>query len=182
MSTFYSELTEKPITNDPKNFDMKYALSALYLWLLFGYLSSMIGCDLQRWMTDNQAFRHVVGIVAFFLLFALFDNTAHIDIGSIILKTFLVYGVFILMTKSKWYFSIPTLLLLVVDQGLKYQATYLEKEKKSHNNIDRVRDYLNYLIITLIVVGFVVYGARQYSAFGKDFSFIKLLFSNKCQA
>lgn len=181
MSTFYSELTEAPSLNNANNFDMKYALSALYLWLLFGYLSSMIGCDLQRWMTDNQAFRHLVGLVAFFLLFALFDTTTHIDIGSIILKTFLVYSVFILMTKSKWYFSIPTLLLLVMDQGLKYQATYLEKEKKSHNNIDRVREYLNYIIITLIIIGFIVYGFRQYNAFGKNFSFIKLLFSNKCQ-
>jgi len=181
MSTIYTELSQEPSKENAKNFDMKYALSALYLWLLFGYLSSMTGCDLQRWMMNNQFFRHLVGIIAFFLLFTVLDTENHINIGSIVLKTFVVYFVFILMTKSKWYFSIPTLLLLVVDQGLKYQATYLEKEKKSHKNIDRIRNYIDKLFIVLVVVGFIFYGIRQYETYGNNFSFTQLLFSNKCR-
>lgn len=31
-------------------FDSKKALAALYLWLLFGFLSTMVSCDLQKWM------------------------------------------------------------------------------------------------------------------------------------
>jgi len=181
MNSLYAELTSQPNAKDSKNFDMKTALSALYLWLLFGYLSSMAGCDLQRWMINHQGFRHIIGIVAFFLLFAILDTDNHINVGNVILKTFLVYFVFILMTKSKWYFSVPTLLLLVVDQGLKYQANYLEKENKSHKNIDKVRTYIDYIIGALIMSGFILYADRQYSEFGKEFSFMKLLFSSKCQ-
>ena len=91
------------------------------------------------------------------------------------------YFVFILMTKSKWYFAIPTLLLLVIDQGLKYQATYLKKQKKSYEILDTIRGYIDYALIALIVLGFISYGIRQKNTFGNKFSFIKLLFSNKCR-
>lgn len=30
--------------------DSKVALMYIYLWLLFGYLSSMMSCNLQKWM------------------------------------------------------------------------------------------------------------------------------------
>ena len=177
----YTELTDEVNTIDSNTFGMKYALSALYLWLLFGYLSSMIGCDLQRWMTTHQSFRHVIGVVAFFLLFTLFNESNDNHILSVLVKTVAVYFVFILMTKSKWYFSIPTLLLLVVDQGLHYQSTYLQKQKKPHETLDKIRGYIDYALFALIVCGFIFYGVRQKNTFGDKFSFLQLLFSNKCR-
>lgn len=181
MSHIYDTLTDEVNVIDSKTFGMKYALSALYLWLLFGYLSSMVGCDLQRWMTKNQSFRHIIGIIAFFLLFTLFSENNDNHILSVLIKTVAVYFVFILMTKSKWYFSIPTLLLLVVDQGLKYQSTYLKKQKKSYETLDTIRSYIDYALVALIIFGFVSYGIRQKNTFGDKFSFLKLLFSNKCR-
>ena len=177
----YSELTDEVNAIDSNTFGMKYALSALYLWLLFGYLSSMIGCDLQRWMTRHQSFRHVIGFIAFFLLFTLFSENNDNHILSVLIKTAAVYFVFILMTKSKWYFSIPTLLLLVIDQGLKYQSSYLKKQKKSYETLDTIRGYIDYALIALITSGFIFYGIRQKNTFGDKFSFLKLLFSNKCR-
>ena len=35
-----------------------------------------------------------------------------------------IYFIFLLMTKYKWYFSIPVLLLLVVDQSFKFQMKF----------------------------------------------------------
>jgi hypothetical protein len=85
------------------------------------------------------------------------------------------------MSISKWYFSVPTLLLLVIDQGLKYQSTYLKKQKKSYETLDKIRGYIDYALLALIVLGFVSYGIRQKNTFGDKFSFLKLLFSNKCR-
>ena len=179
--SLYNTLSDDIYTIENNTFGMKYALSALYLWLLFGYLSSMIGCDLQRWMTRHQSFRHIIGIFAFFLLFTLFSENNDNHIISVLIKTVAVYFVFILMTKSKWYFSIPTLLLLVIDQGLKYQSTYLKKQNKSYETLDTIRGYIDYALLALIVFGFVSYGVRQKNTFGDKFSFLKLLFSNKCR-
>ena len=164
-------------------FDTKTALSGLYLWLLFGYLSTMVSCDLQRWMKDSLLFRHFVGIIAFFFLFTVLDTSNKATIGSLWIKTFFVYVIFLMMVKSKWYFAIPVILLLVGDQSLKVHSDYLEKEgkdKKEIEQIDSYRQMINKLIIALIIGGFFHYMFRQWNEFGDKFSFSTFLFSYGC--
>jgi hypothetical protein len=50
-------------------FDYRDAIAGFLLWLLFGFLSSMVSCDLQRFMQSHLLFRHFVGLVSFFFLF-----------------------------------------------------------------------------------------------------------------
>jgi len=164
-------------------FDTKTALSGLYLWLLFGYLSTMVSCDLQRWMKDSLLFRHFVGVIAFFFLFTVLDTSNKATIGSLWIKTFFVYAIFLMMVKSKWYFAIPVILLLVGDQSLKVHSDYLEKEgkdKKEIEQIDSYRQMINKLIIALIIGGFFHYMFRQWNEFGDKFSFSTFLFSYGC--
>ena len=101
-----------------------------------------------------------------------------------------------MMTKSKWFFSIPVLLLLIIDQSYKFQIDFIQKDKKeSKDNKDNkeikndnkvetyenIRKYLYYTIIILIVIGFIQYAVRQYKEFGSKFSFSKLLFYSSCK-
>ena len=87
------------------------------------------------------------------------------------------------MTKSKLYFSIPVLLLLVVDQSYKFQIEFIQKEKKKSskqiekvNTYEKIRKYTNAVMITLIVIGSIHYTIRQYKHFGSKFSFINSLY------
>ena len=166
------------------NFDTRSALSGLYLWLLFGYLSSMVSCDMQRWMQDSLLFRHFVGIVAFFFLFTIIDNNNTTAIYYIWMKTLLVYFIFLLMIKSKWYFSLPVFLILIVDQSLKSHNDYLAKKDPNDPEIvklNQARNGLYIALISLIVIGFIHYFFRQWHEFGKDFSPAKLLFASTCK-
>jgi len=167
-----------------QTFDTKTAMSALYLWLLFGFLSTMVSCDFQRWMKDNIIMRHFIGIIAFFFLFTILDKTNKSSIGIIWLKTFIVYAVFLLMVKSKWYFSLPVIVLLIIDQSLKSQYLYLEQTNKNDTTLPSItkwRNNLSYIIYGVIIIGFVSYGVRQFEEFGDDFSFVKLLFHFNCK-
>jgi hypothetical protein len=106
------------------------------------------------------------------------------------------------MTKSKWYFSIPVLLLLLMDQSLKFQISF-EKQKevkekgekgetgeKVENGengstivrYENIRNKLNVSIIALIVVGFLHYTYRQYNEFGPKFSLVKLILYHNCRS
>lgn len=166
-------------------FDTKMVLSALYLWLLFGYLSTMVSCDLQRWMMNNTIFRHFIGIVAFFFLFTVFDTTGTSSVGKIWLKTVFVYFIYILMTKSKWQFALPVLLLLIIDQTIALHIKYIkanpeENNKKEIKSWNSRRDYLDILMILFIVVGVIHYIIRQRNEFGKGFSWSKFFFVNRC--
>ena len=109
--------------------EIRTAIAGLYLWLLFGFLSTIVSCDIKRLMTHNVFFRHTVGIISFFLLFTVIEPDNEMDVFSIWTKTIYIYLIFLFMTKSKWYFSIPVLLLLLVDQSLKFQINF-EKQKE----------------------------------------------------
>ena len=86
-----------------------------------------------------------------------------------------------MMVKSKWYFAIPVLLLLVGDQSLKAHADYIGKEdKKGVEQIDMYRQMINKLIIALVIGGFFHYMFRQWNEFGDQFSFSTFLFSYGC--
>jgi len=164
--------------------DIRTAIAGLYLWLLFGFLSSIVSCDIKHLMTHNIFFRHIVGIIAFFLLFTVIDTDTEADILSIWMKTIYIYFIFLLMTKSKWYFSIPVLFLLVVDQSFKFQMKFEEKRKNNGPTMalyENIRDKLNICIIALIVIGFMHYAIRQYNEYGSKFSLIKLILHHTCR-
>ena len=171
-------------------FDARTAIAGLYLWLLFGFLSSIVSCDIKKLINENVYFRHFVGLISFFLLFAITDKDVDNDlnISRIWMNTFFVYLLFLLMTKSKWYFSIPVLLLIVIDQSYKFQIEFIQKDKKKSskqidkvNTYEKIRKYTYAAMITLIVMGFIHYTIRQYKHFGSKFSFIKLIFYNTCK-
>ena len=71
--------------------DTNDALTGLYLWLLFGFLSTMINCDMQIFMMENQIFRHLCGILAFFLLFTIINKDSRISVTTMWQKTIYLY-------------------------------------------------------------------------------------------
>lgn len=61
------------------------------------------------------------------MLFTIVDEKAEkVPVQFLLLKTVIVYIAFVMMTKSKWYFSLPVLMALVLDQMLKYYSDYLK--------------------------------------------------------
>jgi hypothetical protein len=165
-------------------FDIRTAIAGLYLWLLFGYLSSLVSCDIKQYITKNAYFRHFIGLVSFFLLFTVVDKDNNLDIINIWLKTCYTYFIFLLMTKSKWYFSIPTLILLLIDQSIKFQIDFDKNKDPKNKNIilyEKIREIIYFIIILMIVVGFIHYAIRQYNDFGSNFSIIKLLLYSTCK-
>lgn len=168
-------------------FDSKKTLAALYLWLLFGFLSTMVSCDLQKWMMKNTLFRHIIGIIAFFFLFTALETPSNISVEKIWTKTIIIYFVYIIITKSRWQFALPVLILLVIDQTIAVHIRYIKSN--TENNID-VEDSIKYwnnkrkcldtLMITLIIIGTIHYIKYQHDNYGKNFSWNKFLFVNSC--
>lgn len=171
-------MTVEKFLND--TFDTKFAMTTVYLWLLFGYLSSMVSCDLQRWMQTNTAFRHFVGVVSFFFLFTILDVKNREHTSLVVAKTLVVYIMFLMMVKSKWYFSIPVILVLIIDQTAKVHIEYLEEQNLPTENYIQVRKGCTLVMTLLIVTGFISYAIRQHQEFGKDFSWGKLFLSHTC--
>ena len=179
--------SDKSLVGDFYNntFNATTSLASLHLWALFGFLSVMISCDFKKWIVTNSIFKHFIGIIAFFFLFTIIDKDNKVPVYIVWIKTCIVYGAYLMMIKSKWYFSIPILLLLVIDQTVRAHYDYLKNKNpkdSSLSTLDLVKNNINIIVFMLIIVGFILYAIRQYNEYGSNFSFTTLLFEFGCKA
>jgi hypothetical protein len=164
-------------------FDTTNALSAMYLWILFGYLSVLLNCDLQRFIRSHPLAMHLVGILAFFFLFTVLDSQNTSDITVVWVKTILIYIMFILITKSKWYFVVPVMILLLIDQSMKKDLAFhkarLDKDKSKERKdivdmkekrVENWSSVINKLIYAIVIIGTAHYVYLQKLEYKKKFS------------
>ena len=170
------------------SFDTSASLAALYLWLMFSYLSVLLNCDLQRMIAQHAALRHLLGIVAFYFLFTVIDPQNNVPVWVTLAKTLMVYSLFVLGTKSRWYYAGSALTLLLVDQMIKNHMAYLQKtdpqrfEQESAQKYKRVRQWLLVMIIVIIFIGTVDYYMKQQRDKGDRFRWTTFfLGTNQCR-
>jgi len=90
------------------------------------------------------------------------------------------------MTKSRWYFAVPIIILLVITQSLKKE---LQIKINNNQNVEKfkrtqeiITNILQIIIIVLIFIGASHYLNIQYKEHKNDFSLWKFLFiANKCR-
>lgn len=168
-------------------FDSTTALSGMFLWIIFGYLSALLNCDLQRFLKHHPMFIHLMGIVAFFFLFTLIDTNNKTSILNVWIKTLFIYVLFVLMIKSKWYFVVPVLVLLLIDQTMKkdltlMQASNLPLTEDSLKNRKSISKTINVMVIALIISGVIHYAYIQHREYKHKFSWYMFFFGiTKCK-
>lgn len=168
------------------------AMSGMYLWLLFGLLSSHINCDMRRIMSSNKIAMHMISLIAFFFLFTVVDSSNNSNLLTTWVKTVVVYVLFVMTTKSKWYFVIPVLGFLFIDQSLKkhysFEKAELEKNGKSidettEKKYENLIKLINIAMIAVIVVGMLHYMWLQKIQYKDKFSISKFfLGTSTCAA
>lgn len=177
--------------NSSGTFDTTYALSSMFLWVTFGYLTTLANCDIQRLVQSHPLAIHAIGLVAFFFLFTLLDSNNSSHISVILLKTLVVYILFVLMTKSKWYFVLPVIALLLIDQAYKKNLAFLKQSgelgadeiAKRDAFQKRITAAINVIVVIAIIVGAAHYAYLQRIEYRERFSWYEFLASvGKCKA
>jgi hypothetical protein len=163
-----------------ETFDTTNAISGMFLLLIFGYLAAMLNCDLQRMLMQHPLWIHLFGLTAFFFLFTIIDTNNKSSIGIVWLKTVLIYVLFVLMTKSKWYFVVPVLVMLLIDQSVKKDIAIREAKgedtSKYRKRQETLTKILNITIIVVIVAGTLHYMIFQKLEYKSNFSLFQFFF------
>jgi len=165
-------------------FDETSNLATLFVWLIFGYLSLMLNCDLQRFLKESDIIRHIMGYLAFYLLFTSLDSNNTQSVSKTLLKTFIVYTLFILATKANWPYLLVNIILLLTDQMIKNHIIYLEKKCVDDNNCKipkiyyKIRQILFWVILIIIFIGFIHYTYNKINEFGDNFSIYDLIITH----
>ena len=166
-------------------------ISSIYIWLVFGYLSDTVSCDIKK-MLNNNYLKQIAALISIFLLFVVIDKDSNKNSFMLIKDTLIVYLFYLLLTKNKWYFIVPVILFMLIYQFLRVEINFLtNKHEKSHEKNESINEkihnytkYLNnieWIIVILIVLGFIHYLIRQKLEFKKRFNFVKLLLTNTCK-
>lgn len=184
-------------------FDSTTALAGMFIWITFSYLQVMLNCDLQRTILASPLAFHLMGLTAFFFLFTLIDTNNKTSLPIIFVKTVFVYILFVLLTKSKWYFAVPVIALLLADQSIKKNQAIneetnkvriestknvkereqiVQQEKKDKEWQESTTQILNSSMIGIILIGSLHYMYIQREQHGADFSFYKFFVGiNNCK-
>jgi hypothetical protein len=161
-------------------FDTSTALAGIFLWILFGYLSKILNCDLQRLMSAHPLVIHLIGVTTFFFLFTILDTKNKTHIALVWLKTVFVYVAFVLMTKSKWYFIVPILVILLVDQTIRKHLAIQEERGADTEKLKEIQEksskVFDIIILVLICIGTIHYMMLQRAEYKDDFSYFTFFF------
>jgi hypothetical protein len=166
------------IQSSSNSFDTSSALAGMYLWLLFGFFSSLLSCDFQRAVANNMYAKHLIAFITFFFLMTVVDNNNHITIVQTWLKTLLVYILFLMSTKSKLLASLTVFIILVIDQTIKIHIQNVQSKNPIADvrNYQKARQILYILLIVVIVLGYIHYFIRAKKEFGNKFSYTSFVF------
>jgi hypothetical protein len=176
-------VTENLRDSIPNSFETTTVLTALYLWLIFGFLSPLVNCDLQRAIAHDPWTRHLISFLGFFFLFTVLAVDSKYSVLAVFIKSILVYILFMLATKSRIFFIVPVLLLLCLDQVLKTQIAHVKtvSPKSDTSKLEKARGVILYVVIALVIVGSIHYGIKQRRDHGPDFSWTTFfLGTGKC--
>ncbi len=160
-----------------RSFAVNDNLSGIYLWLLFALLSGYINCDLRRYLEDSPLLLHLLGIYCFFFLFTSLDENNESGLIVTWIKTFLVYILFIMTTKTKWYFVIIILGLLLFDRSYKYYIQQNESNwspdvfEERKNLQQQINFWVTVLIVVVIIIGSSHYMWLNKQRYKDKFSF-----------
>lgn len=160
------------------------------LFLLFlavggNFMAETLGCRTQKILTENMFIKQLFIIM---MIYFTIDFTTSDDISPLQLfyRTIGVWIYFILFTKLPANITLlVVILLLSMFIVKKYEQYYriLEKEKKISiktevekiNKLEKLKQYLFYIVIGLTIIGNILYLIKQMKDH-KDFSLSKFYF------
>lgn len=158
------------------------SLFLLFLVVCGNYIGELLGCKTQKLLSENIFMKHIVLLcLIFFTINLVDDKKLHpIEVAK---KTLLLWLFYLILTKMNLQFTLVVLFLLfslyVFDEYQDYlDENKIEYEKETYDNY---KVYLQYLIIGIMIFGFVTYYLKQQKEHSKDFDNIKFLLGTiKC--
>lgn len=152
----------------------------LLLAIMGNFTAETLGCKIRYVLTNNIL---VKNLLTFFLLYFAVDFTSIEGLNPI--KTFeisaIIYLLFILFNKNIPIFTLIIFFLLVIGYiCLSFVKYYKNINQDIYNdNIKYIENYLEinkFVIIFLLILGFIFYFKKQYKDHKKNWSTITFLF------
>jgi 4-hydroxybenzoate polyprenyltransferase len=154
-------------------------LFLLILTISGNFMGETLGCKTRKLLTENIYAKYLVTL---FVIFFAVDFTDDKNLSPLdnFISAFKIFIMFIIFTRMSLPFTIVAFLgivsLYVINQYIDYYESDKEKNKEIIHKLKRVNNILLYIIIFIIIIGFILYTYKQYKDHKKDFSILKFIF------
>ena len=159
----------------------------LILAISGNFIAETLACKTQKLLSENMLAKHVV--ILFIIYFSLgFASESNPNPMILLRNSVSIWVLFLLFTKMSLNFNIFVFGLVVLYHFINTYINYYssldkKKYKKEIDNYNKILYYLKYLIIGLLIVGFVLYFNKQRNEYSKNWSTFKFIFGvNKCKS
>ena len=161
-------------------------LFLVYLLFSGSFLESLLGCQTQRFMRENQYARHILGFFTLYLFITLVQEDETKVTNRFLRLPFAVaiYFLFFLSTRMQFEWWLAFLILLVVTnmlQIIREQAGDQSDDNPNGLSVSAVRVICITQIVMLslsamaIVIGFVVYIRKKHQEYGDTFQWLSFV-------
>ena len=158
-------------------------LFILYLVISGNFIGNTFSCKLQRLLQNNMIFKHLIGFMLLFFFNVFIGESRDVSPINQLLYTLVVYIIFIITTKTNIYFLLLIIFIMFINYILN-ETIYFYKNKNDEkednlstiNIIKKTQFIICLIMITLILIGFVVYFIQKYKEYNKEFKIGKFLF------
>jgi len=199
--------TEENKEKEPKvgayevNFSRIGFIFIIFTVLSSGYINEILSCQMRYVFETNAYFRHFVGILMFFIFIMLEggwsfnaeeddkfpNNWASGNVIHTAIMAFALYVVFLISSKSSFYYNIVFLGLILLIYLINTQRTYNYIRKQLSEDMNtlllRIEYVSSFAAVVGLVGGFVEYFVYQKALHKKDFSFTKfILGAHRCSS
>jgi hypothetical protein len=152
-------------------------LFLLFLTISGNFLAPLFSCQVQELFTTSIYHKHILAFCTLFFAIVLASNPVK-DLTLLFRKTILLYLLFILITRMDKNFFLLFLFTLASKYILDIKIKNLPEDtpqtiKDNYNKIDKVLDYV---LIVVGIVGFLIYFGEKRYEYGKNFDFITFIF------
>ena len=162
--------------------ELNKSLFLLFLVVCGNYIGELLGCQTQKLLSENMYMKHIVLLCLIFFTINLVDDQKRHPI-EVFKNTLLLWFFYLVITKMNIQFTIVVLFLLFSLYVFDEYQSYLDESNEEYNKEDYEQNkiYLQYLIIGIALVGFLMYFMKQKRDHSKNFDPIKfILGSSKC--
>ena len=161
-------------------FNLNESLNGLFLLILAysgGYVSTVLGCQFRNSLKTNLISKYFLTFLIVYFSIN-FTDKKKINPFYNLVKSFIIMILFIIVSRMNIYFSFSILILLFISLFIRNLKEYdnLENNKKYETLINISEKYLKYLIVALIIIGFIQYFITKKQEYGKKFDLIKFTF------
>ena len=160
---------------DVTNFDLDInPLFIFYVTLGGNFVAQLFPCQVQKLFTENIYYKHFLAFfILFFAIILTSDKSEKIS-TTLFSKTLVLYSLFIVLTRMDKNFFILFFVALCIKFIIINELSHTQ-DKALKDKYDKINKALNYALVSIGIIGFILYYGEKRYEYGKRFNFLTFL-------